>query len=284
MSYRSRLFFRYAFAPVCIMFLYVVIIYAGMSIGYMFEGEQYTKHMGEVAVYEGFFGLIIMTAWILIKRRLILPGPRWAIGKPYDWGFAVVGALAALGISMLYMVTVEHIPFASKALEDYSSTMDEIYEYTRSEIYLQVFASCLLIPVMEEMMFRGCVLEGMLEFKRPYLAVFLSAAFFGAMHMQPVHIGYAFLCGIVLGLIYYYTKNICMSILAHVIFNCLGSGLCVLFQVPDLAEKVILIVEYISIVGFAVGIYFMAKAQKNRFTDEIEESGDFNKMLPGRHT
>ncbi len=286
MSYRSSLFFRYVFAPFLAMFVYTVIMYGGIALAYTFEGETYTSHMGFVQVCECSLGLIVLTAWILIKRRLILPGPRWALGEPKDWGFAIVSALAILGVSMIYMNVLSRISFSpiSKAMEEYDSQMEEAFDYTKTEIYLSVVASCILAPIVEEMLFRGCVLEGMLQLKHPYLSIVLSAIYFGVMHVQPIHIGYAILSGICLGLIYYYTKNICMSILSHIIFNCLGSGIFLLFNVPKRAETVLIYVEIISILFFAFAVFFMAKARNERFPDEEKESGDINKMLPGRHT
>lgn len=286
MSYRSSVFFRYVFAPLLAMLAYIVILYAGMALTYTLEGEAYTSHMGEVQVCGCALGVAVLTAWILIKRRLVLPGPRWALGKPYDWGFAVIGALAILGISMLYMFAMDRLPFApvKKAMEDYSSQMNEAFDYTKTEIYLSVLASCLLAPVVEEMIFRGCVLEGMLQLKHPYFSIVLSSVYFGVMHVQPIQIGYAIVSGICLGLIYYYTKNICMSIFAHIIFNCLGSGIYLLFDVSVKADRILLITEIASIAVFAVAAFFMARIRNTRFPDELEESGDMNKMLPGRHT
>lgn len=286
MSYRSRLFFRYVFGPILIISLYYVIMLGGVALMYTLEGERYRSLNGELTLCVGVLGIIVMTAWILIKRRVILPGPRWALGQPCDWGFAVVGALAMLGLSMLYLLAVDHIPFQPivESMKDYTETMNDAVPASRSDLYRYVFATCFFIPVMEEMMFRGCIMEGMLELNRPYIAVALSSFYFAVMHGQPIQIGYAFLAGLILGLIYYYTKNICMTILAHVIFNLLGGCIQMLIEIPSLLTDVIFWIEVVAIAGFVATAVPMARKREKRFPVEAKETGDINKMLPGRHT
>ena len=285
MSYRSKWLYYFLVGPILFMVLYSVIISIAVAAGYSMYADNYNSHMGVVTMIEGVVGIGIMTVALLIKRYMIWPRPRWAVGKPYDWGFAVLGAMAMLGVSIAYMNLVDMIKLdaVQKSLKQYTE-MIEVTTVSKTDLYLQFFALVILIPILEEMIFRGVILSGMMELNRPYLAVFGSAVFFGAMHIQPIQVGYAILSGAILGLIYYYTQNLCMTILAHMVFNFFGNGMFLIFDIPNKVATTLTWVQMGLIPCFAVAAFFMAKKRKERFPGKEAETGDFNKDLPGRHT
>ena len=285
MSYRSKWLYYFLVGPILFMVLYSVIISIAVAAGYSMYADNYNSHMGVVTMIEGVVGIGIMTVALLIKRYMIWTRPRWAVGKPYDWGFAVLGAMAMLGVSIAYMNLVDMIKLdaVQKSLKQYTE-MIEVTTVSKTDLYLQFFALVILIPILEEMIFRGVILSGMMELNRPYLAVFGSAVFFGAMHIQPIQVGYAILSGVILGLIYYYTQNLCMTILAHMVFNFFGNGMFLIFDIPNKVATTLTWVQMGLIPCFAVAAFFMAKKRKERFPGKEAETGDFNKDLPGRHT
>ena len=125
------------------------------------------------------------------------------------------------------------------------------------------------------MLFRGIILEGMLEFKRPVLAIVFSSLYFGGMHGQIVQIGYALLAGMILGAVYYLTRNLLMSILAHIIFNIFGSGIYLLFNVSEKADNVLTIIQIASILPFTVlFIYIVWKKKKDARVKNGETRGE----------
>ena len=284
MSYRSRIFVRLIFAPVLAIFVYFVIIFLAAETAYSMYGEGFLQHEGVISLVQGIGGIAIFATWLVIKKKMIFPSPTWAVGKPYDWYTAIVGGGAMLGISALYFLIVPNLGISAinKALDEYKTLM-EVQNASQADLYMYVFSLCILIPILEEIIFRGCIMEGMLELGHPYVAIVISALYFGLMHGQIIQICYAFLSGIILGIIYYSTKNIVMTIIAHSVFNFFGYGLYVFFEVSERADMVILILECLCIPIFGVIAFFMLKLRPDRFP-EREETGDINKMLPGRHT
>ena len=284
MSYRSRLFVRLLFAPILAIFVYFVIIFLAAETAFSMYGEDYLQYEGTISIIQAVGGLILFGIWLVIKKKMILDSPTWAVGKPYDWYTGLVGGGAMLGIAVVYFLIVPKIDvsFVTKAVDEYTELM-EVSNPTQTDLYLYAFSVCFLIPVLEEIIFRGCIMEGMLELGHPYVAIFLSAIYFGLVHGQIIQIGYAFLAGIILGIIYYSTKNIVMSIVAHAVFNIFGYGIYMVFEISENADRVLMILEIICIPIFAVIAYYMLKLRTNRFPPE-EETGDINKMLPGRHT
>ncbi|MBO4688435.1 MAG: CPBP family intramembrane metalloprotease [Clostridiales bacterium] len=284
MSYRSRIFVRLVAAPVLAIFVYFVIIFLAAETAFSMYGDNYLQHEGLISLVQGIVGIAVFTVWLVIKKKMIFPSPTWTVGKPYDWYMAIVGGGAMLGIATLYFMILPNLGISaiSKALEEYDAMMD-LQTASQADLYMYVFALCILIPILEEIIFRGCVMEGMLELGHPYVAIVLSALYFGLMHGQIIQICYAFLSGIVLGIIYYSTKNIVMTILAHSVFNFFGYGMYVFFEVSERADTVLMFLEFLCIPIFGVIAFLMLRLRPDRFPEK-EETGDINKMLPGRHT
>ncbi|MBQ5967147.1 MAG: CPBP family intramembrane metalloprotease [Clostridiales bacterium] len=285
MSYRSRIAFRFFLCPFICIIVYFVIMFFSMQVAALLEGEKYLDHEGLIYLIEGVFGVAVCILWCLIKKKYELGTPTISSGKAIDWIYAVVSAFSMMGVAVLYFYLVKnlHISAIQKSLEDYDEMMD-MTSISQADLYMNVIGTCIFVPILEEMLFRGFLMQGMLELKKPLLAIFASALVFGGMHGQPIQIGYAFLAGLMLGSLYYLTRNLFMTILAHMIFNLMGSGIYMLWSIPEAAENVLTGTELAAIVAFAVITVYMALKRKERFSKVEEETGDINTMLPERHT
>ena len=78
-------------------------------------------------------------------------------------------------------------------------------------------------PIIEELLFRGILLRSLLEkfYQRPFKAIIYTSLVFGFVHFNLVQGMFSFLGGIILGVIYYYTKSIKLCILTHILNNIL---------------------------------------------------------------
>ena len=92
-----------------------------------------------------------------------------------------------------------------------------------------------LIPAIgEELFFRG-VLQKILSEKIDYhVAILVASLLFSLFHFELVAFFYRFLFGVILGYLYYYTKNIFPSILLHFINN--FTSIIALNYAPNLTE------------------------------------------------
>ncbi len=138
-------------------------------------------------------------------------------------GFVVVYMLAANYIS-------EYLESLKENLDHYRETINRYTEVPQQEVplwdsLLYIFATCTLVPLCEEFMFRGVFMGKMRMIMPAGFAVLVQAVVFGLMHGITIHIGYALVCGIVMGAVYLYCGNLWMSVLIHAVFNLLGSAL-----------------------------------------------------------
>lgn len=74
-------------------------------------------------------------------------------------------------------------------------------------------------PILEEILFRGVILEGFLSRYKPGKAIFWSALLFGLFHMNPWQTIPAFFIGLVLGYIYLKTRSLLPVIFIHIVNN-----------------------------------------------------------------
>jgi membrane protease YdiL (CAAX protease family) len=77
-------------------------------------------------------------------------------------------------------------------------------------------------PLVEEFVYRGVILQSLEGRLNDTFALVASAAFFGAIHLQPVEFPGLFLVGLVFGLCWQRTGRIACPILAHLAFNASG--------------------------------------------------------------
>lgn len=81
---------------------------------------------------------------------------------------------------------------------------------------------CLVAPVAEEILFRGVIIGAMRsKGVAPWLAVVVSSLLFGLVHANPAQISFAFMAGILFGVVYYATGSLVPSVLCHVVNNTL---------------------------------------------------------------
>ncbi|MEI8391459.1 MAG: CPBP family intramembrane glutamic endopeptidase [Actinomycetes bacterium] len=74
-------------------------------------------------------------------------------------------------------------------------------------------------PLVEELMYRGLVLQALQSRLHNYLALVISAAFFAAIHLQPVEFPGLFAFALLLGYGFQRSGRLSLSILMHIGFN-----------------------------------------------------------------
>lgn len=79
-----------------------------------------------------------------------------------------------------------------------------------------------LIPIFEEIFFRGVIFGFLRDNYKFPIALIVQALVFGILHGNLVQSVYAFILGLFLGAIFYYTNSLYASILSHITYNLFG--------------------------------------------------------------
>jgi hypothetical protein len=86
-------------------------------------------------------------------------------------------------------------------------------------IYGAILKVVIMAPVIEEMIFRGVIMHGLMRNNSKFTAVFVSALLFALFHLNPWQFPATFILGLVLGILMLRTRNIYLCILGHAINN-----------------------------------------------------------------
>lgn len=155
----------------------------------------------------------LLTLLLFVQRRWVTASRSWLVSHP--WGVLAWTATLALGTILPSEWMVEQLqvsmPDATEHLLE--SIMHEPSGY---------LAIGILGPVAEEVVFRGAVLRTLLQAFSPkahWLAIFLSAALFGAVHLNMAQFVHALPIGLLLGWMFYRTGSIMPGLVFHWVNN-----------------------------------------------------------------
>ena len=252
-------------------------------------------------IYKGVFTLcssiLVFIVMLVISKLLSLKRePLIKIKKldPNQVICLVVIALGMLGFVTLYIIVADRI---AAYLESLKNVMDEYRESVDRfsdtpqvivpawDTVIYVLTLCFVIPVTEEMTFRGVIYGQLRREFGPWVSVFISALFFGILHGISVHIGYAIMCGIVIAACYHLTDSILAPILLHCIFNVFGSGIATFmsfeaFGIPDkVRSDYMLGTNLLSMLMMPVAVIAFAflvsiKRKKEKALIKLEETSE----------
>ena len=252
-------------------------------------------------IYKGIFTLcssiVVFITMIVIARLLSLKKEPLIKIKKLDPGQVislVVIALGMLGFVTLYIIVADKISayFESlkDAMEEYRDSVDRFSDTPQVVVpawdtVVYVITLCFVIPVTEEITFRGVIFGQLRRAFGPWVSVILSALIFGVMHGLTVHIGYAVACGIIIAACYHLTDSILAPILLHSIFNIFGSGIATFmsfeaFGIPDkvssdfmLGTNVLsMLMMPVAVIAFAFLVSYKRKKEKELL--KLEETSE----------
>lgn len=86
-------------------------------------------------------------------------------------------------------------------------------------IYGAILKIVIMAPIVEELIFRGVIMHGLMRNYSKFTAVFVSALMFALFHLNPWQFPATFILGLVLGILMVRTRNIYLCILGHAINN-----------------------------------------------------------------
>jgi len=86
-------------------------------------------------------------------------------------------------------------------------------------IYGAFMKVVIMAPLIEELIFRGVIMHGLMRNYSKFTAVWVSALMFALFHLNPWQFPATFILGLLLGLVMLRTRNIYLCILGHAINN-----------------------------------------------------------------
>lgn len=162
--------------------------------------------------------LFLWQKWAVVARH-------WIQTRP--WVVLIWCVLAALGTIIPSGWLQEQMPELPNLVEEeFDMILRDRFGY---------FVVGLLVPLAEELVFRGAILRSLLKWNsRPWVAILISAVLFSAAHMNPAQIPHTLLIGLLLGWLYYRTDSIVPGVVFHWVNNTVAYVLYNFYPNPDL--------------------------------------------------
>jgi len=118
-------------------------------------------------------------------------------------------------LTLLAIIVVDPLTNLIPMPEEIQKMFEEMFSKTVPAF----FTAVIFAPVLEELIFRGIVLEGFLKNYSPVKAIVWTNVLFGLAHLNPWQFVGAFLVGLLISWVYYKTRNLVLPILMHLVNN-----------------------------------------------------------------
>lgn len=176
-------------------------------------GETYDLLSSGAQTYALISGLTTIAVVLLVYllRRKKLSEALWL--RRVDGRTLWTGAALAPALFLVVNLVLMALP------EAWTESYEEAASGISTVSLVGFIAVVLVAPVVEELIFRGLMVNRLSRVMPGWLAVVLAAAVFGVCHGHPVWSGYAFVLGCVFGFVDLRAGSIWPSILGHMVFN-----------------------------------------------------------------
>lgn len=160
---------------------------------------------------------------------------------------------------------------------------DIFLELMSNEGILAFVTLAVAAPILEELIFRGIVLDGLLKRYSPVKAILVSSFLFGIVHMNPWQFVSAFLIGIFMGWVYWKSGNLALTIFIHFVNNAFASLLSGLYDAEAMLNQPF-VTMYGSMsnmlwmiplaIAICLGCFFLLKKEfdKNPLSENMADS------------
>lgn len=160
-------------------------------------------------------GIAFIVCILLISRNKqffnVFKGQKASISTSIGWG--IVGFFLVLfGQSIGAQIET------AIGIKMGSENTETIMMITRTAP-IMIIASVLFGPILEELVFRRVVFGSLIQSQNFWVAGFISAIIFAAIHMDFTHIILYTITGLIFAFLYYKTQRLLTSIIAHMMLN-----------------------------------------------------------------
>ena len=225
--------------------LYLATLIIGTILGHVFKNHEimkWTLVAGYLLITVLFFDKgYVKLSFGHIEQHRVWP----AIGMSVMMGAALVFALC----SVLFLLDVD-LSYQGEELEHRQQFFSGI---------AGALNACIFGPIMEEICFRGLILDGLLKTRcRPWLAILISALLFALLHGLGANFVTAMLFGILVGWLYWRTGSIIPGIIIHITNNSLTA-----IDISNQTNAFYLIILVVSLVLLVYGVWWFWKKSIN---------------------
>lgn len=213
--------------------LYILLIYMAFQLSsfllrlipplreYVFSLVEAPTVEEQVLILNGYwstgaFALATLFILIVISRDKnfwnVFKGPKSSPSEIIGWGI--------LGFFLIYIgqilaVQVESVIFGIEPGSDNTELLSNIMKSAP----IMILSAVIFAPILEEIIFRRVIFGSLIQKYNFWISAIVSGVVFAAIHLEFEHILLYSVCGLIFAFLYYKTKSIWTSIIAHMMLN-----------------------------------------------------------------
>ncbi len=189
------------------------------------------------------------TFWFAhLKRR------KWTSVSDYNFQFgsikiAILVSVATIAIQIgIVSPIVSLIPMPESLVKIF-------IEFAKMKGLYSFIAIIIAAPILEELIFRGIMLNGLLKIYSPLKSIVISSLLFGVVHLNPWQFVAAFVIGIFSGWVYYKTQKLTLCILIHFSNNLFAFGSGYFMDTESIVDKTLTEIYggYFNLIAITLG-------------------------------
>lgn len=193
-------------------------------------GEEFSF----LAYYILALGVPLLIIHLIRKRKTGISGYKFGLTPFKIIGLTII-AIVALDLGLVLPI-ISLIPTTNFWDKVFLNFVNE------DNLLLSSIMFVIAAPILEEFIFRGIILDGLLKRYSPLKSIVISSILFGIIHLNPWQFVSAFLFGLIAGWVYYKTANLTLPILMHFATNLFAIIAFHIFDDPMLQNQTI--IEY----------------------------------------
>ncbi|SNC65637.1 hypothetical protein SAMN06265337_1341 [Hymenobacter gelipurpurascens] len=185
----------------------LIMVLAAIPILLIFDRGVHHKSIvvSSVATVLGEIATIGFLLWYNRRRTQ----PMQLLGQVPRWIYIALPVVAVAQIMLRSVLHYVHLP----------NWADNTFRQMEAQPVLAFLMIGISAPLLEEILFRGILLNGLLRNYRPWVAIGQSALLFGLFHLNPAQIVSAGIMGLLVGWLYYRTQSLLLCIVMHALNN-----------------------------------------------------------------
>ncbi len=146
-----------------------------------------------------------------------------AFDRKYRNNIGLKGYTAAFSLGIGFYMLLQIVFIIALSLFDINDIISEYNTGMNSlignDLMIDILALGIIVPVCEELIFRGLIFNRMRSIMKESNAIIFSAVVFGLLHTVDIQIFYTIILGYILAYAYSKYENILIPIIIHMIFN-----------------------------------------------------------------
>ncbi len=189
------------------------------------------KYVNYIRLMQALMGIVVFGLWYKIVFKDIERQPLMEL-------FSIKRLLGVFVMAVCLQIVVTVLINAASIwfkdlIENYSEFMED---FVGKQTVSLVLYTVLFAPLAEELVFRAVTFNHLRRALPFWLANIIQAALFGIMHMNIVQGTYAFLLGLVLGIVYKKYNSLYANTALHMFINLSG------FMIPIITSPILMLI------------------------------------------